>query len=70
MERRNVEVGRPEVARYSATIRLSVNVYEAKDADEAHDKVNKYIDHLAQLLEADTGELTWPEVDWVVQEED
>lgn len=70
MERRNVEVGRPEVARYTATIRLLVSVYEAKDADEAHEKVNTYIDHLAEITDANLGELTWPEVDWIVQEED
>lgn len=58
------------MARYSATIRLLVSVYEAKDAEEAHDKVSEYIDHLAELTEASTGELTWPEVEWVVQEED
>lgn len=57
------------VAKFSAVIRLSVSVYEAKDADEAHDKVNAYVDHLVELLEADSGELTWPEVDWVVTEE-
>lgn len=58
------------MARYSATIRLLVSVYEAKDADEAHDKVNEYIEHLAELTENSAGELTWPEVEWVVQEED
>ena len=58
------------MALYSATIRLLVTAYEAKDADEAHEKVNTYINHLVELTDANLGELTWPEVDWVVQEED
>ena len=58
------------MANFSAIIRLSVNVFEAKDADEAHDKVNAYVDHVADLLENNSGELTWPDVEWVVQEED
>lgn len=57
------------MTKYSAIIRLSVSAYEAKDAKEAHDKVNAYIDHLVELLETDSGELAWPEVEWVVQEE-
>lgn len=58
------------MANFSAMIRLSVNVFEAQNAGEAHDKVDAYISHLAQLLEADSGELIWPVVDWVVTEED
>ena len=69
MERRNVEVGRPEVARYSATISLFVGDYEAGDRDEANRKVSEYIDHLVRLLEADPGKLNWPGVDWKVEEE-
>ena len=58
------------MANFSAIISLSVNVFEATNADEAHDKVNAYVDHLVQLLEVDSGELTWPVVEWVVTEED
>lgn len=55
--------------KYSATISLFVDEFEAEDRESANAIVSKYIDHLIDVCEVNEGKLTWGGVDQSVEEE-
>jgi hypothetical protein len=55
--------------KYSASITLFVDEFEASDREQAREIVNAYIDHLVEITEVNEGKLTWGGVDFSVEEE-
>jgi hypothetical protein len=55
--------------KYSATISLFIDEFEAEDRESARAIVGKYIDHLIDICEVNEGELTWGGVDGSIEEE-
>jgi hypothetical protein len=55
--------------KYSATISLFIDEFEAEDRESARAIVGKYIDHLIDICEVNEGELTWSGVDESIEEE-
>jgi hypothetical protein len=55
--------------KYSATISLLIDTFEAEDLETAEAIVSKYVDHLIAICEVNEGNLTWGGVDDFVKEE-
>jgi hypothetical protein len=55
--------------KYSATLSLFIDTFEAEDLETAKAIVGKYIDHLIDVCEVNEGKLTWSGVDHSVEEE-
>lgn len=54
------------MSKYTAHVSFAVHEFEANSTKDAIEKVNELLDQLAGL----TTDLTWDDVDYVVQEED
>lgn len=52
--------------KYTAQISFAVHEFEASSTRDAMDKVNELFDQLAEV----NTDLTWDDVDYIVQEED
>jgi hypothetical protein len=55
--------------KYSATISLFIDEFEADDRESAKAIVGQYIDHLIDICEVNEGKLTWGGVDDSIEEE-
>jgi hypothetical protein len=55
--------------KYSASITLFINEFEALDRQQARQAVDAYIDHLIEITEVSDGKLAWEGVDYSIEEE-
>jgi len=53
------------VAKYSATIKLFIDDFEAESREDADNKIN---DYLNSLSETNDTSLTWGGCDWEIEE--
>jgi hypothetical protein len=55
--------------KFSATISLFVDEFEAPDRQQARHAIDAYIDHLIEITETSEGKLSWGGVDYSLEEE-
>jgi hypothetical protein len=54
------------MSKFAFALVLKVEEFEAETLDEAEDKLNGFIDQIAEVEET---ELIWPETDWIAYQD-